>query len=71
LGTYILGGWRRPRQVDVIVAMAVSTLIMLPIVIGVPVRWLPGLAWPWYVPLGTAITVTVGMLSSVLRRLVG
>jgi hypothetical protein len=25
------------------------------------------LAWPWYVPLGTAITVAVGWLSSSVR----
>ena len=67
LGTYMLGGLARPRERDVIVAMVVSTLIMVPVVIGVPVRWLPGLAWPWYVPLGTGITVVVGALSSVVR----
>lgn len=71
LGTYMLGGWRPPREVDVIVAMIVSTAVMLPVVMGVPIRWLPGLAWPWYVPLGTGITVMVGSLSSVVRRLVG
>jgi hypothetical protein len=41
---------------------------MTPIVLGVPWRWLPGLAWPWYVPLGTAVTVAVGMLSSAVGR---
>lgn len=71
LGTYILSGWARSRQVDVILAMIVSTLVMLPVVIGVPVRWLPGLAWPWYVPLGTGITLAVGALSSLTRRLDG
>src|SRR2546428_1489162 len=70
LGTYILGGaWPRARQRDVIIALIVSILIMSPIVLGAvirhfPLRWLPGLAWPWYVPLGTAITVLVGILSS-------
>lgn len=67
LGTYILSGWAQSRQVDVILAMFVSTLIMLPVVIGG--RWLPGLAWPWYVPLGTGITITVGVASSFTRRL--
>jgi len=33
-----------------------------------PLHWLPGLAWPWYVPLGTAITVLVGILSSFVGR---
>ncbi len=72
LGTYILGGaWPRARQGDVIIALAVSILVMSPIVLGAviphfPVHWLPGLAWPWYVPLGTAITVAVGMISSLV-----
>src|SRR6059036_186040 len=70
LGTYILGGvWPRARQVDVITAVIVSIVVMAPIVLGAviphfPVHWLPGLAWPWYVPLGTAVTVAVGMVSS-------
>ena len=69
LGTYVLGGlWSRARQRDVIVAMVVSVLAMTPVVLGVPWRWLPGLAWPWYVPLGTAVTVLMGMASSLVRR---
>ena len=77
LGTYILGGmWPRARQRDAIVALCASTLLMSPIVFGTviphfPVRWLPGLAWPWYVPLGTALTVAVGMLSSAVGRSAG
>jgi len=72
LGTYILGGaWPRARQRDVIIALIVSILIMSPIVLGAvlphfPLRWLPGLAWPWYVPLGTGITVAVGIASSMI-----
>ena len=74
LGTYILGGaWRRTRQIDVIVAIAVSVALMAPIVLGAviphfPIHWLRGLAWPWYVPLGTATTVLVGMLASTVGR---
>src|SRR5207247_5187782 len=76
LGTYVLGGlWRRARQRDVIIAMVAGVLIMAPIVLPAvmprfPERWhwLPGLAWPWYVPLGTAVTVAVGMLSSMVGR---
>src|SRR2546428_4177635 len=70
LGTYLLGGlWARARQQDVIIALAVSIVLMSPIVLGAviphfPLHWLPGLAWPWYVPLGTAVTVLVGMVSS-------
>ena len=69
LGTYLLGGlWPRARQPDVIVAIIVSVLTMTPVVLGVPWRLLPGLAWPWYVPLGTGVTVAVGMLSSLVGR---
>jgi len=75
LGTYMLGGmWPRARQVDVIIALVVSILVMSPIVLGggvipqFPVHWLHGLAWPWYVPLGTAITMFVGMLTSFIGR---
>jgi SSS family transporter len=69
LGTYLLGGWwSRARQRDVVVAIGVSVLAMTPVVLGVPWRVLPGLAWPWYVPLGTGVTVAVGMLSSMVAR---
>ena len=69
LGTYLLGGWwSRARQRDVIVAIIASVLAMTPVVLGVPWRVLPGLAWPWYVPLGTAVTVAVGMASSMFGR---
>src|SRR5881275_35433 len=69
LGTYLLGGWwSRARQRDVVVAIIVSVLAMTPVVLGVPWRVLPGLAWPWYVPLGTAVTVAVGMASSMVGR---
>src|SRR5216683_1747655 len=77
LGTYILGGIsRRTRQVDVIIALVVSITVMSPVVLGAviphfPVHWLPGLAWPWYVPLGTTVTVVVGMISSLIGRSVG
>ncbi len=76
LGTYLLGGlWRPTRQRDVIIAIVASVALMTPIVLGAVIpqfperwRWLPGLAWPWYVPLGTAVTVAVGMASSLVGR---
>ena len=69
LGTYLLGGfWAPTRQADVIVAIVTSVLVMTPIVLGIPGRLLPGLAWPWYVPLGTAVTVGVGVAASLVRR---
>jgi SSS family transporter len=77
LGTYLLGGlWPRARQRDVIIALSVSIAVMSPVVLGAviphfPVHWLAGLAWPWYVPLGTAVTVIVGMISSMIGNGVG
>ena len=76
LGTYILGGaWPRARQIDVIIALIVSIAVMSPIVLGAVIphfperwHWFKGLAWPWYVPLGTAITVVVGIASSLVGQ---
>lgn len=69
LGSYLLGGlWARTRQVDVVIAILAAVVLMIPVVLGFPVRFLPGLAWPWYVPLGTAVTVMVGMVSSIIGR---
>ncbi len=69
LGTYLLGGlWPRARQRDVIVAVLVAVAVMTPVVLGWPFRLLPGLAWPWNVPLGTAVTVAVGIVSSLTGR---
>ena len=79
LGTYILGGfWPRARQRDVIVAMVVGILVMFPVIFAARLGalfhdpWiltkLRALAWPWDVPLGTTITVLVGMASSLVGR---
>jgi SSS family transporter len=69
LGTYILGGfWPRARERDIIVAMVVAVAVMTPVVLGWPFHLLPGLAWPWDVPLGTAVTVLVGMASSTVGK---
>lgn len=69
LGTYILGGfWPRARERDIIVAMLVAVAVMTPVVLGWPFHLLPGLAWPWDVPLGTAVTVVVGMAASAVGR---
>ena len=56
-----------------IVAIVASVVLMSPIVLGAviphfPVHWLKGLAWPWYVPLGTAVAVGAGMLSSLIGK---
>jgi len=72
LGTYVLGGlWSRARQRDVIIAITAGALIMTPVVLGAvipdfPLYWGRGLAWPWYVPLGTVVTVGIGVASSLL-----
>ncbi len=76
LGTYILGGVARAaRGVDAITAIVVSTVVMLVIFVFKPGPFsvlglhldFGDLAWPWYVPLGTAITVAVGSGLSWLR----
>jgi solute:Na+ symporter, SSS family len=71
LGTYLLGGfWPRARERDVVIAVLVTTAFMVTVVLGWPVRIFEGLAWPWYVPLGTVATLVVGMASSAIRRTV-
>jgi SSS family solute:Na+ symporter len=67
LGTYILGGaLASVRQRDAILAIAVSTGIMLTLFLVKPGSF-ARLAWPWYVPMGTAITVMVGWGASRFR----
>ena len=78
LGTYILAGrWPRARGPDIIIATAVAMAVMLVIVFArriadaTSLSWLAPLgrlAWPWYVPLGTALTLLVGIASSSVRR---
>jgi solute:Na+ symporter, SSS family len=74
LGTYVLGGlWPRARERDAVWAIAIGALVMTPVVLGAVVpgfpeawRLFPGLAWPWYVPLGTAVTVAAGICAAAL-----
>ncbi len=67
LGTFIMAGTMpRARGRDAMTAILVATGVMLVVVLGKP--WpFADLAWPWYVPLGTAVTITAGYLSSALR----
>lgn len=77
LGSYILAGrWTRAEGRDVILAAVVTIAVMLLVVFARRLSAYPGLewmapagalAWPWYVPLGTALTVGIGLLST-LRR---
>ncbi|HEX9704365.1 MAG TPA: sodium/solute symporter [Gemmatimonadales bacterium] len=67
LGTYLLGGFfPRARELDVMTAIGVCVVVMTPVVLGWPFRLLQGLAWPWYVPLGTLVTMVTGVLSSMV-----
>jgi SSS family solute:Na+ symporter len=77
LGTYILAGrWPRARGPDVILATIVTVVVMLGVVfakslVSSVAPWLgpvASLAWPWYVPLGTLLTLAVGVVSSLIRK---
>jgi solute:Na+ symporter, SSS family len=63
LGTYMMSAARRVRQRDVILAILVGTACMIVVVLIKPGP-LSRLAWPWYVPVGTIVTLVVGWLSS-------
>jgi Na+/proline symporter len=76
LGGFFLGIlWRRARQSDAILGMSLGILAMAFVVFAkqiaaaVPatatvLRPLGTIAWPWYVLIGTVITLVVGILSS-------
>ena len=76
LGTYFLAGrWPRARGRDVVVAVAITVAIMLVVIFAKRIseyprlEWLTPvgrLAWPWYVPLGTLLTVLSGIALSYL-----
>ena len=76
LGGFFLGMlWRRAIQRDAILGMAVAIFVMSFIVFARPLlpvfpsmsgilTPLSRIAWPWYVLIGTTITMLVGMISS-------
>jgi SSS family solute:Na+ symporter len=76
LGTYFLAGrWRRAEGRDVVGAVGFTVLVMLTVIFAKRLAEYPGLgglaslsrlAWPWYVPLGTSLTVGSGILLSYL-----
>ena len=75
LGTYLLAArWPRATGRDVVGAVAVTVAVMLVVVFARRladggVAWLAPvgrLAWPWYVPLGTALAFGTGALLSYL-----
>jgi solute:Na+ symporter, SSS family len=76
LGTYILAGrWPKARGRDILTATMITIPIMLVVVFAGRLAATPSLdwlaplgrlAWPWYVPLGTALTLLAGVLSSMV-----
>src|SRR5215218_1760508 len=76
LGGFALGiFWRRAVQRDAIIGMSVAIATMAFIVFAKPIAAaypslastlapFAAIAWPWYVLIGTAITLAVGILSS-------
>ena len=74
LGGFFLGIlWRRAIQRDAILGMAVGIFVMTfivfakqisPIFPALPLATVSRIAWPWYVLIGTTVTMLVGILSS-------
>ncbi len=76
LGGFFLGiFWRRATQPDAIIGMSVGILAMAFIVFAKQIAaavpaWrgvlqpLGTIAWPWYVLIGTSITLVIGILAS-------
>ena len=81
LGGFFLGiFWRRAIQRDALVGMSVGILAMAIVVSARPLgaafpALAPSLApvariaWPWYVLIGTTITMLTGMLSSLAHEM--
>jgi solute:Na+ symporter, SSS family len=68
LGTYILGGLtKRVHQTEAIAAIVVGSVGMIVVVLAKPGPF-ANLAWPWYVPLGTAITLATGLFLGATRQ---
>ena len=76
LGAFVLARIRRIGQRDVVLALIAGSLLMGIVVFAGPLAPVFGhpriltalsrLAWPWYVPLGTALTVGIALASSAL-----
>jgi solute:Na+ symporter, SSS family len=72
LGGFFLGiFWKRARQRDAILGMSVGILVMAFVVFAKPLsaimpflKPIASIAWPWYVLIGTTITLLVGIVSS-------
>lgn len=80
LGVFFLGLlWPQARQLDALLGMSVGILVMAFVVFAGPLAAaypalagplgpLAHIAWPWYVLIGTSITVGVGVLASLVGR---
>jgi Na+/proline symporter len=83
LGAFGLGIlWRRANQRDALTGMALGIAVMTVVVFAKPLAAgypslsdalgpLARIAWPWYVLIGTSITLLVGVLSSFTHAPVG
>lgn len=77
LGAFILARVARVRERDAIVALILGALLMSVVVFSARLTTMLGappmmvtlsrLAWPWYVPVGTVLTVLIGLASSLLQ----
>jgi Na+/proline symporter len=74
LGGYLLAGVRRVGGPHVIAGAVVTLAVMLVVIFarrlaGQGVEWLEPIgrvAWPWYVPMGTAVCLIVGYLAALV-----
>jgi SSS family transporter len=81
LGAFVLARFARVRERDAVAALLAASGLMAVVVFAAPLAsWLGGagmllgmsrLAWPWYVPLGTALTVAAGLGLSALPARAG
>jgi SSS family solute:Na+ symporter len=76
-GFFLAVVWKRAQQVHALIGMGTGIATMTFVVFARPISvWLPSLAptlepftriaWPWYVLIGTSITMIVGILASFL-----
>jgi solute:Na+ symporter, SSS family len=80
LGGFFLGMlWSRARQFDALLGMSVGIGLMTFVVFAKPLSAafpvlapalapVASIAWPWYVLIGSTVTLFVGIVSSVVRR---
>jgi Na+/proline symporter len=83
LGVFFLGNfWPRARQRDAILGLVLGITTMSLVVFSTQIstayptiapmlRPFAGIAWPWYVLIGTTITMTVGIVSSYTHSATG